>query len=394
MRAGFRLVFITGVLAILSVTDARAQAGPRCRPGELVDARGQCAPAPKLQRPKATPKPPSQRVLLAAVSMLSARHLILEQPSPPGALAVRVQRARADLSKTARGTPAHEAAAERLTVRLFAHADALDREVMTRAKTCLLDAPGTASLKACLAVFRPLLAQRDAAWQAGLAFWSAERMRAPKAQGVGRLLFFEAAAHAALGRAEQATSAVNALLQSERDSSYTPFGMALLGDLAFASGAHMTALRMFHRAEQMGGPVEAYALYMKGWCYAERGDPVAGMQQLIKSHVALRKPMGARVQGRGLLISSLYQDMVTLYAVIGRADQAAAFWRELGLSGAQRRALLTMLASRYASAGDEASAKLAREQADAQTDATINPNAPPFKIHRLDDFKHTTTVQP
>lgn len=382
-----------GVVTILLAGSAPALAQqPRCRPGELVDARGECAAAPRLARP--APQQPNPRAQLATVSLLSARHLILEQSSPPGALEVRVQRARDALARTTPDSPARAEAAERVSVQLWAHADALDRQVMTRAKTCMLDAPGSASLKACLDVFRPELAARDAAWQAGLTFWSTERKRAPGAPGVGRLLFFEAAAHAALGQAEQATQAINQLLQSERDSSYTPFGMALLGDLAFTSGAHMTALRMFHRAEQMGGPVEAYALYMKGWCYAERGDPVAGMQQLIKSHVALRKPMGARVQGRGLLNSSLYQDMVTLYAAIGRPDRASAFFHELGLSSAQRRALLTMLASRYASARDEASAKLVREQAEAQTDAPIDPNAPPFKIHRLDDFKQTTQVAP
>jgi tetratricopeptide (TPR) repeat protein len=170
----------------------------------------------------------------------------------------------------------------------------------------------------------------------------------PKYQRRDEVLFSLAYDLEDVGRGDEAVAQYRVLLRDFPASRYAPDAWLELGNQAFDKGNLATAQDAYQHAARVGSArVRSYAIYKLAWCDFNLGDFEAAREKL--SRVVDGSAGGSKTL-RDLRTEALV-DLTRVYVRLNRPEEALVYFQR-NTEGAERRKLVTRLASTLADAGE------------------------------------------
>lgn len=180
----------------------------------------------------------------------------------------------------------------------------------------------------CLRGLDPIQRARVALLSEAIPHWIEQSESGPAWRG--RDLYYAAIGELAVGLEERGLARLNDILDLDASDPYVAWALASLGDHFFLRGDYVLAEPMYLKARQFtSSSVGIYATHMSGWCVASRGKTDQAMKLMLSAFE--RGARSERMHTRSLFVGGMRADITWVYAHVGSAEGARAFYTALGV---------------------------------------------------------------
>lgn len=175
----------------------------------------------------------------------------------------------------------------------------------------------------------------------------------------GRELYYAAIGELAVGLEERGLTRLDSILNLDASDPYVAWALASLGDHFFLRGDYTLAEPMYLKARQFtSSSVGIYATHMSGWCVASRGKTDQAMKLMLSAYDSGSR--SERMHTRPLFVGAMRADITWVYAHVGSAEGARAFYTALGVPEPLLDRQLDKLIRAYEEVGRKPEAKALR----------------------------------